>query len=133
LLPRAVQSLPIHAHLPLTVKFAALEYHSPNGEAERGRTIFENLLSGLPKRLDLWNQLLDLEIQQGEAAIIRALFQRVVKVKGLKMKGAKAWFKRWNEWEEKNGDSKSQERVKLIAQDWVHAATESRGGDGRGE
>lgn len=87
--------------------------------------MFEGIISTFPKRLDLWNQLLDLEIQQGSPDIIRALFQRVVKMRGLKAKGAKAWFKRWNEWEQKNGDAKSQARVQLVAQDWIRSSAKS--------
>lgn len=119
LLPRAIQSLPPHTHLGVTVKFAALEFHSPHGSPERGRTMFEGVLSTYPKRLDLWNQLLDLEIQQGDKSIIRALFERVIKTKGMKPKAAKAWFKRWSEWEEKSGDTKMQEKVKAKAREWV--------------
>ncbi|EHK96666.1 putative rRNA biogenesis protein rrp5 [Glarea lozoyensis 74030] len=119
LLPRATQSLPPHTHLALTLKFAALEFHSEAGSAERGRTMFEGLLSTFPKRLDIWNQLLDLEIQQGDKDIIRGVFERVTRTKGIKPKGAKAWFRRWSEWEEGNGDAKSQERVKAKAEEWV--------------
>ncbi|KAL8758381.1 MAG: hypothetical protein Q9184_003949, partial [Pyrenodesmia sp. 2 TL-2023] len=54
LLPRALQSLPQHTHVDLTRSFALLEYSSPNGDPERGRTLFENLLSTFPKKLDLW-------------------------------------------------------------------------------
>jgi rRNA biogenesis protein RRP5 len=121
LLPRAIQSLPSHNHLALTIKFAALEFHSPHGSPERGRTTFEGVLSTFPKRLDLWNQLLDLEIQQGDEGIVRALFERVAKSKDLKPKGAKAWFKRWSEWEAKHGDAKSQEKVRAKAVEWVRA------------
>ncbi|KAF8849875.1 nucleic acid-binding protein [Acephala macrosclerotiorum] len=127
LLPRATQSLPPHTHLNLTLKFAALEFHSPFGSAERGRTMFEGLLSTFPKRLDIWNQLLDLEMQQGDQDVIRSVFERVVKTKGLKPKGAKAWFKRWSEWEEKNGDKKSQEKVKAKAAEWVSNAAQQKG------
>ena len=84
--------------------------------------MFEGLLSTFPKRLDIWNQLLDLEIQQGDKEIIRGVFKRVIKVKGLKAKGAKAWFRRWSGWEEKNGGKKEQERVKAMAEEWVKGA-----------
>jgi rRNA biogenesis protein RRP5 len=84
--------------------------------------MFEGLLSTFPKRLDIWNQLLDLEIQQGDKDIIRSVFERVVKVKGLKPKGAKAWFRRWSEWEQKNGGAKEQEKVKAKAEEWVRSA-----------
>jgi len=84
--------------------------------------MFEGTISTFPKRLDIWNQLLDLEIQQGDKDIIRGVFERAVKVKGLKPKGAKAWFKRWSEWEETNGDKKTREKVKARAEEWVRAA-----------
>ncbi|TVY84220.1 rRNA biogenesis protein rrp5 [Lachnellula suecica] len=119
LLPRATQSLPGHTHVALTLKFAALEFHSESGSPERGRTMFEGLLSTWPRRFDIWNQLLDLEIQQGDQEIIRGLFERVVKTKGLKPKGAKAWFKRWLEWEQINGDKKTQEKVNAKANEYV--------------
>ncbi|KAH8672618.1 putative rRNA biogenesis protein rrp5 [Tricladium varicosporioides] len=124
LLPRAIQSLPPHTHLNLTLKFANLEFHSASGSPERGRTMFEGLLSTFPKRLDIWNQLLDLEIQQADEDIIRGVFERVVKIKGIKPKGAKSWFKRWAEWEEKYGDKKSQEKVRAKAEEWVKSAQE---------
>lgn len=129
LLPRATQSLPKHTHLALTIKFAALEFHSTSGSPERGRTMFEGLLATFPKRLDLWNQLLDLEVQQGDHDIVRAVFERVIKTKGLKPKGAKAWFKRWSEWEEKNGDTKSKAKVRAKAEEWVRSASEIKAGD----
>jgi rRNA biogenesis protein RRP5 len=88
--------------------------------------MFEGLLSSFPKRLDIWNQLIDLEIHQGDQDIIRAIFERVTKIKGLKPRGAKAWFKRWSGWERDHGDFKSQEIVHARAQEWVHATAETR-------
>lgn len=89
--------------------------------------MFEGLLSTFPKRLDIWNQLLDLELQQGDQDVIRVVFERVVKTKGLKPRGAKAWFKRWSEWEVENGDKKNQEKVKAKAEEWVTNATQKKG------
>lgn len=94
--------------------------------------MFEALLTTFPKRLDIWNQLLDLEIQQGEQDIVRGVFERMVKMnKGLKPKQAIAWFRRWSEWEEKEGDKKSKEKVLAKTQEWVTAAAEKKkkGGD----
>ena len=129
LLPRAMQALSQHTHLTLTSKFAQLEFNSPNGDPERGRTIFETLLSQWPKRLDLWNVLLDLEIKQGDQAVIRRSFERVT-TSGLHMKPRKAkfFFKKWLEYESKVGDGKSQERVKALAAEYVRA--QGKQGDG---
>lgn len=71
---------------------------------------------------------MDLEIKQGDKDIVRGLFERVVKVKGLKPKGAKAWFKRWSEWEAENGDEKSREKVKAKAEEWVRVAAAKKTG-----
>lgn len=122
LLPRAMQSLPSHTHLALTSKFAQLEFTSPNGDPERGRTLFETLLAQWPKRLDLWNVLLDLEIKQGDKEVVRRLFERVTgSGPSLKPRKAKFFFKKWLEYESKEGDSKSQERVKALAAGYVRA------------
>lgn len=122
LLPRAIQSLPSHTHLALTSKFAQLEFTSPNGDPERGRTLFETLLAQWPKRLDLWSVLLDLEIKQGDKEVVRRLFERVTgSGPSLKPKKAKFFFKKWLEYESKEGDGKSQERVKVLAAGYVRA------------
>lgn len=127
LLSRATQALPHHARLPLMTKFAALEYGSPNGSAERGRTMFEGLIATFPKRFDLWSQLLDHEDgPNADKAVIRDVFDRATKVKGLKARPAKKWFKRWADWEEKNGDTKSQERVRAKAAEWVRLKAEAK-------
>ncbi len=111
----------------LLPKFAAFEFRSPHGDREKGRTLFESLLAGHPRKFDLWNQLLDLETSASTAgevdlAVVRDLFERGSKVKGLKPRQAKAWFRRWAQWEEENGDVKSRERVSAKAQEWARAA-----------
>ncbi|MCJ1313904.1 rRNA biogenesis protein rrp5 [Agyrium rufum] len=116
MLSRALQALPSYTHVDLTSKFAQLEFR--NGDPERGRTLFEGLLGTWPKRTDLWNVLLDAEIKLGDKEIIRGLFKRVTQM-GLKPKQAKFFFKRWLDWEDKEGDKKSQERVKLQAEEYV--------------
>ena len=121
LLPRAMQSLPTHTHLALTSKFAQLEFTTPHGDPERGRTVFETLLSQWPKRLDLWNVLLDLEIKKGDKEVVRRLFERVTGSGGphLKARKAKFFFKKWLEWEVKSGNAKAQQRVKALAAECV--------------
>lgn len=115
-LPRAMQALPATTHLDLTKRFALLEFHSPNGEGERGRTMFETMLSQWPKRLDLWNVLIDVEKKEGDKAVVRKVFERVTDAKmKLKKKQANFYFKQWYEYEEKEGDKKGVERVKALA------------------
>ncbi|KAH1277425.1 hypothetical protein KXV18_008769 [Aspergillus fumigatus] len=142
LLPRALQSLPSHTHVELTSKFGQLEFRSPNGDVERGRTVFEGLLSSFPKRVDLWNVLLDLEFKNGDAEQVRRLFERVLGIrdakkgaaaavatptdasKKLRPKQAKFFFKKWLSFEEKlaaanGGDEKMVEEIKARAADYV--------------
>ncbi|KAJ6099171.1 hypothetical protein N7467_000706 [Penicillium canescens] len=140
LLPRALQSLPAHTHIETTSKFGQLEFRSENGDVERGRTVFEGLLSSFPKRIDLWNVLLDLEIKVGDAEQVRRLFERVLGLqsgkkgvsidasKKLKPKQARFLFKKWLAFEEKlaadNGDEKMVEEVKARAVTYVKSLQE---------
>ena len=50
-------------------KFAQMEFKF--GEVERGRTIFEGIMSNYPKRADLWNIYCDMEERVGELPVIR--------------------------------------------------------------
>ncbi|EPX71929.1 U3 snoRNP-associated protein Rrp5 [Schizosaccharomyces octosporus yFS286] len=116
LLQRSLQSLPKSEHVKMIEKFAILEFKQ--GDPERGRTIFEGLLSNYPKRLDLWNVLIDMEIKQGDTAIIRRLFERVLASK-LSTKKAKFIFKKWLTYEKEIGDNKGVESVKQKALEYV--------------
>lgn len=133
LIHRATQRLPNHAHLPLMTKFAGLEFRSASGNPEHGRTVFEGILSAYPKKFDLWNQLLDLEISTYSAAKksedgtadpthVREVFERGTKTKGLKPLKAKKWFQRWAKWEEEYGDAKSKQKVMAKATEWTREA-----------
>ncbi|KAL6712719.1 rRNA biogenesis protein rrp5 [Lecanora helva] len=120
LLSRALQALPQYTHLALTSKFAQLEFTTRHGSPERGRTVFEKLLSQWPRRLDLWNVLLDMEIKIGDKDLIRRLFERVTgQGMNLKPEKAKHFFKKWLGWEMKSGDVRSQERVKALTAEYV--------------
>jgi len=125
---RALQALDDSLHLRLTARFAALEFRSPNGDPERGRTLFEGLLDTYPRRWDLWDQFVDLERARGEAANVRALFERMVAGK-VKPRRAKYVFKRWMEYEEQQGDVKMVERVKKLAEEWVEKRKSEKDGD----
>lgn len=122
LLPRATRQLGDKHSQNIISRFAALEFRSPNGEPERGRTMFEGLLAAWPKKGDLWSQLLDLELGiTGEGAdptAVRDVFERRTRVKGLKPQQAEKWFRRWASWEEKI-DPKGKDKVMAKAQDWA--------------
>ena len=46
------------------------------GDAERGRSLFEGVLRNFPKRLDVLSVYLDQEVARGDAQRVRALFDR---------------------------------------------------------
>jgi rRNA biogenesis protein RRP5 len=117
LLQRATQSVPSAQHRYLTQKFAALEFKSPNGDAERGRTIYEGLVSTWPKKGDVWDVYLSLEQSHGTEEGVRALFERMSKV-SMKKKRAATVFKKWADWEESLGNAKGVERVKALEEQW---------------
>lgn len=124
LLPRAMQQLGAAHGQTVVSRFAALEFHSPNGEPERGRTMFAGLLDTYPKKGDLWNQLLDLEMgiegAQADPTAVRDVFERRTKVRGLKPQQAEKWFRRWTAFEEKI-DPKGKGKVTAKAQEWAAA------------
>lgn len=97
--------------------------------------MFEGLLSSFPKKIDLWNILLDLEIKNGDAEQVRRLFERVLGIqkgaaaaagtaKKLRPKQARFFFKKWLDFEEKlasadGGNEKMIEDIKAKAADYV--------------
>lgn len=129
LLTRALKSVPINEHRQLTAKFASLEFHSPCGDTERGRTIFESIISEWPKWSSGWDMWADLErsqLSQVSSADekkeakdrVRALFERVSAQK-MKKRRAKFVFKKWLEFEEHEGTERDVERVKALAKEFV--------------
>ena len=117
LLQRATQSVPSSQHRYLTQKFAALEFKSANGDAERGRTIFEGLVSTWPNKGDIWDVYVSLEISQGGAEEnVRSLFERMSKVGKSKRKAGV--FRKWKEWEGGVGNGKGVDRVKSLEEQW---------------
>ncbi|KAK6439206.1 rRNA biogenesis protein rrp5 [Oleoguttula sp. CCFEE 5521] len=133
LLPRALQSIAKDEHRLLTAKFAGLEFRSAGGDAERGRTIFETLVGEWPKWTQGWDMWVDLEracIAEDKPEAVercRKLFERMSAVK-MKKRRAKFVFKRWLEFEEKEGAERDVERVKGVAKKWVEDEAARQGG-----
>jgi rRNA biogenesis protein RRP5 len=127
LLQRSTQSLPTHHHAHLISRFGALEFESPHGDIERGRTIFEGLVDTYKNSYDLWDQYLAQELgAHGDVERARALFERMAKMK-MRPKRAKYVFKRWLSWEKKladegAGNDKNVARVKVLAEEYVEGS-----------
>ncbi|KAI7871586.1 hypothetical protein BDF14DRAFT_1878435 [Spinellus fusiger] len=116
LFQKSLKSLPKHKHIKTISKFALMEFK--HGEPERGRTIFEGLMSSHPKRVDLWSVYLDMEIRADDQGLIRRLFERVTSLK-FSSKKMKFFFKKWLQYERENGSEDDVERVKEKALSYV--------------
>lgn len=138
LLSKALQSVPSREHRQLTANFAGLEFRSENGDAERGRTIFEGLTDEWPKWTSGWDMWLNIEksrIASAQGADAkkearektRVLFGRIAAQK-MKKRRAKMVFKQWLEFEEQEGTEKHIADVKQAAQEYVEKL-QARGGD----
>lgn len=117
-LQKSLQSLPKRKHIETISRFAIMEFKY--GEAERGRTIFEGIMSSYPKRVDLWSVYLDMEIKCGKLDIIRRLFERVIRMK-FSSKKMKFFFKKYLEFEKKFGNDDTVEHVKNAAVAYVQS------------
>ncbi|KAI7495240.1 nucleic acid-binding protein [Hortaea werneckii] len=129
LLSRSLQSVPSSEHRALTAKFAALEFRTETGDPERGRTIFEGLVTEFPKWTVGWDMWTDLElsrlmhtesedVKKEQKGHVRSLLERSVNQK-IKKRRAKFLFKKWLDFEEKVGGAKEVERVKGLAKEFV--------------
>ncbi|KAF7663388.1 hypothetical protein LDENG_00211330 [Lucifuga dentata] len=118
LLQRAVKSLPSKESVDVIAKFAQLEFRY--GDAEKGRTMFDKVLTSYPKRTDLWSVFIDLMIKYGSQKEVRVLFDRVIHL-SVSVKKIKFFFKRYLEFEKKHGTPQSIQAVKDKAVEFVEA------------
>jgi rRNA biogenesis protein RRP5 len=100
------------------VKFAQLEFKF--GEPERGRTVFESVLSNYPKRVDLWSIYIDMMLKLEDPSPVRDIFERVICL-NMSTKKMKFFFKRYLEFEQKYGDSSKTAAVEQKARDYVES------------
>ena len=90
------------------------------GAVDRGRTIFEGLLTHYPRRYDLWLQYLDQEIKTNDLSLIRILFERMCTL-NLSSKKMKHIFKRYLAFEKEHGDLSHVEAVKAKVVKYLEA------------
>ncbi|KAJ8317008.1 hypothetical protein KUTeg_004912 [Tegillarca granosa] len=120
LLQRSLKSLNKKDHVEVIAKFAQMEYKY--GEPERGKTMFENILSNYPKRSDLWSVYIDMSTKAGDTDSTRQLYERIINLK-MSAKKMKFFFKKYLDFEKAHGSSEQVENVMQKAMEYV----ESRG------
>ncbi|XP_019744636.1 protein RRP5 homolog isoform X2 [Hippocampus comes] len=116
LLQRALKSLPSKESVDVITKFAQLEFRF--GNTEKGRTMFDKILTSYPKRTDLWSIFIDLMVKHGSQKEVRAIFDRVIHL-SVSVKKIKFFFKRYLEYEKKHGTPQSIQAVKEKAVEFV--------------
>lgn len=121
-LQRSLKVLPRRKHLKITLKFARFEFKF--GDPEVGRTIFEGLISNNPKRTDIWSVYIDLEVSLEEIQNGRRLYERATNL-NLSSKKMKFLFKRYLDFEKKNGDESTVEHVVQAARNYVASLVNS--------
>ena len=117
ILKRALASLPKNEKTHMLTSYAILLYKY--NQFDQGRTIFEDLLSKLPKRLDLWNVYVDQETKLQHFDFVRSLFKRMVEVK-VGVNKIKGIFKKWLAFEDAHGDDESVKNVEERVQEYIN-------------
>ncbi|XP_043970110.1 protein RRP5 homolog isoform X1 [Gambusia affinis] len=118
LLQRALTSLPPKESVDVITKFAQMEFRF--GDAERGRNMFDKVLTNYPKRTDLWSVFINLMVKHGSQKEVRAVFDRTIHL-SVSVKKIKFFFKRYLEYEKKHGTPQSVQAVKEKAMEFVEA------------
>ncbi|RWS21921.1 protein RRP5-like protein [Leptotrombidium deliense] len=122
LLDKSLKSIEMRHHVDLISKFAQIEFQF--GEFERGKTMFDNLVSNYPKRVDLWSIFIDMMIKYGAESnsetlsSIRSVFERAITLK-LNVKKMRVMFKKYLDFEMKYGNEDTVSRVRQKAKEYV--------------
>lgn len=125
LLQTSLKSLEKHHHLPVTSKFAQMEFQY--GDSERGKTMFESILSSYPKRIDLWSvyidmlikyQLKDAKNNDESIEAIRNVLERAIALH-LPAKKMQTVFRKYLNFEVKYGNESTVARVRQKAHEYV--------------
>lgn len=117
LLQAARKHLHKKALVGLTQTVALEEFKSVAGNAERGRTLMEGLLSDYPKRLDLWTVWADQEAKAKEYAAARSVLDRASTASTWNMNKLKALMRKWIAFEQEHGTPADVERVQERARE----------------
>ena len=116
-LQRSLQNLKKTSEIvQITSKFAQFEFQY--GEAERGKTIFENIIRDFPSRTDQWCVYVDMIIKKGELETAREIFERMIQL-GLAPKRMKSLFKKYWEFEQVHGDQTKVDVVRKKALEYL--------------
>lgn len=119
-LKRALGSLKKNEKTQMLSGYAVLLYSYDF--ADQGRTVFEDLVDKLPKRLDLWNMYVDQETKKKNYEYVRGLFKRMTALK-MNVNKVKGVFKKWLTFEDAHGSEKTVAEVEELVQEYINKLT----------
>ncbi|KAF1762462.1 hypothetical protein GCK72_010724 [Caenorhabditis remanei] len=123
LLPRALKSAPnAQQHIQLISKFAQLEFKF--GDAERGRTLLEGLVTAHPKKTDLWLVYADAALKHLGIEHARKILERACNLE-MSVHKMRPLYKKWLEMESKHGDAAAVQLVKSKAEKFLQAVADN--------
>ena len=114
----ALQKLAERFHVEVLSKFGQFEFKY--GEFERGRTIFETLLSNHPRRTDVWFVYIDTLTKYDTADSVREVCERGTHL-NLSVSKMKAFYKKYLAFEQNHGSREDMERVMENARKFVES------------
>merc|ERR1712150_199951 len=97
---RSLKSLPKAQHIDVLSKYAQNEFIY--GAVERGKTLFENILSSYPRRSDVWSLYVDMLVKVNDIDLARLVLERQLQ-STVSKKGVNNAFKKWMEFEKRHG------------------------------
>lgn len=116
IMQRALQSLPASEHVNLMARFAIME--NKFGDKERAQTLFEQILSSYPKRVDIWSCYVDSLVKSNDIDIARKVLERAV-LQVLPPRKMKILYKKFINLEEQHGTQEDVIRVQQMAVEYV--------------
>ncbi|XP_014242213.1 protein RRP5 homolog [Cimex lectularius] len=121
-LQRSLLSLQRKDHVTLISRFALLE--NKHGFPEQAHSLFENLLTSYPQRVDLWNVYVDMLVKSNRIDLARNVLERIKSHK-LPVRKMKSLYNKWVSFEETYGTPKLVLAVKAAAEQYVNNVTSS--------
>ncbi|EYC32345.1 hypothetical protein Y032_0003g1526 [Ancylostoma ceylanicum] len=119
LMKRALTSVPKQRHVPLISRFAQMEFRK--GDFERGRTLFESLVTAYPKKTDVWIVYADLCLKHIGIEAARQILERACALP-LSMHKLRPLFRKWMEAEQRYGDEKSRLLIREKAEKFLQSS-----------
>ncbi|VVC37292.1 Tetratricopeptide repeat-containing domain,Suppressor of forked,Tetratricopeptide-like helical [Cinara cedri] len=116
ILQKALSSLPAKSHVTMISRFALIENN--DGSAEEAQTLFEQVLTSYPSRIDVWSIYVDMLIKSNRIDLARHALERAT-IQKLAPKKMKSLFNKWMMLEEKHGTADSVDNVKESMNNYV--------------